>query len=241
MPFIIRQPGRVPQGKIIKTARSSIDFVPSILSLMNANDESMHFDGIDFSKELLNTKNETNWSNIVFTFDTGKTPMWAAAIKRNYKLVMSSSDVPWLFDLDKDPYEIVNHFDRPGYSKIQQELQDALYVEMKEHKIPLSEHTRFIFWNTPICYDSRDSIKIGPNAYVTCADLDSTSDKCSKERFKKLCPKTCDSCCTDTMNKPFWLEGELKYCSELKDFCRKKMVAKFCPTTCQKFTGCRWN
>ena len=208
---------------------------------MNANDESLKFDGHDFSKELLNTKNETNWSDIIFTFDTGRSPVWAAAIKRHYKLVMSSVGIPWLFDLNKDPYEIVNYFDRPGYTKIQQELQDALYIEMKEHYIPLSIHTKHIFWNTPICYDSKDSIKIGPNQYVTCADLDSSSDKCSKQRFKQLCPETCDSCCTNTLGKPLWFEGELKYCHELRAFCHKNKVAQFCPTTCQRFTGCTWN
>lgn len=239
VPFIVRYPGFVPQGKLVKTAHSSIDFAPSILSLMGVTDDSLQFDGKDFTKEMLNAKNMTNWGEIVFSFDTGKSPVWAAAIKRHYKLVVSAVDTPWLFDLQRDPYEIINYFDDSDYTVIKNTLLDALFVEMNEHDIPLRHHTQYIFWSTPECMDTKDRISIGSSKYITCADLNASSDKCSKWKFKTLCPQTCGPCCKNSLNKPFWLDGELKQCVDLKDFCNKGKVQQLCPVTCAKFTGCR--
>jgi uncharacterized sulfatase len=71
IPFILRYPNRIEGGKVSRTARASIDFAPTILSLMDINHE-LEFDGSDFKDELSSSDNETNWKNIVFSFDTGR-------------------------------------------------------------------------------------------------------------------------------------------------------------------------
>ena len=62
VPFIIRYPGHVKNGKIVKTAYSSPDFAPTILSIMGVDHSDISFQGIDGSEEILNdskwTKNQ---------------------------------------------------------------------------------------------------------------------------------------------------------------------------------------
>ena len=238
IPFIIRYPGTVPSGKIIKTAYSSIDFAPSILKLMNVENNDVTFDGIDFTDELLNEKDVTNNRRVRFTFDTGKSPVWAAAISQQYKLVVSGMDVPWLFDLDADPYEIRNFFDEETHIEERDRLLYRMFTALKEHNIPLSGQTNFMFWNTPDCIDSRDRIDIGENRAITCDDLDPSSNKCSKPKFKRLCPVTCGVCCQNSDGKDLWVRGELRQCSNLNELCSKSKVQAFCPGVCSKQTDC---
>ena len=40
---------------------------------------------------------------------------WVAAVNSDYKLVLSSSDKPWLFDLENDPDELTNYYHDPQY------------------------------------------------------------------------------------------------------------------------------
>lgn len=206
IPFIVRYPGIVPKGKVVKTAYSSIDFVPSILNLMNVDDHNLQLDGVVFTDEMLNDKKVTNSKKVRFTFDTGRSPVWAAAISQQYKLVVSGMDVPWLFDLDMDPFEIHNYFDEPSHLEERNRLLSHLFIALEKHDIPLYEHVNFMYWSTPYCVDSTDRINTWGNRAITCADLDASSNKCRKAKFKELCPLSCGQC--------------------------KKKVRTFCPEVC---------
>ena len=59
-----------------------------------------------------------------------------AAFDRRYKLVISSLDQPWLYDLEKDPDELVNYFGREGYEEQFIRLKDELINQMKKFKEP---------------------------------------------------------------------------------------------------------
>ena len=61
---------------------------------------------------------------------------WVAAFDRRYKLVLSNSDKPWLFDLQKDPDELRNFFGREGYTDVTNRLKKELVSQMKEFKEP---------------------------------------------------------------------------------------------------------
>jgi hypothetical protein len=233
----MRYPGVIPEGKIIKTAYSSVDFAPSILNLMNTNYDENQFDGIDFTGDFFLPRLTTNFNKVRFFFDTGRTPVWAAAIARNLKLVVSLVGVPWLFDLEVDPHETINFFDVPGYEAARDRLLFHMKNGLEEHDIPLYRYGKYMFWSTPNCRDSRDRIRLGKNDVTSCMDLALQPDRerrCEKERFQKLCPVTCRQCCTNSLNKEMWIEGELKKCSSLKEFCNKKKVQEFCPVTCGK-------
>ena len=64
---------------------------------------------------------------------------WVAALNNRYKLVLSPSDKPWLFDLEKDPNELVNYYNNPEYKQIADRLTNELYVQMTAYKEPLSK------------------------------------------------------------------------------------------------------
>ena len=221
-----------------------MDFAPSILSLMHTRDHGLTFDGIDFTDQIYNRKRRIETNHISYSFDTGNTPVWAAAIKKQIKLVVSGPDIPWLFDLEADPYEVHNYFDDPKYLWDRNKLLDELFETMNNHSIPLSNNAKFIHWSTPDCIDTKDRINITKTNAITCAELDKSSPKCQKDRFQRLCPWTCGVCCKNSNGekphnlKKMWVRGELKRCKDLKSDCNKNKVQQFCPVTCRRQTGC---
>ena len=59
-----------------------------------------------------------------------------AAFDQRYKLIYLSLDKPWLYDLEKDPDELVNYFVREGYDEQFIRLKDELIAQMKKFKEP---------------------------------------------------------------------------------------------------------
>ena len=60
---------------------------------------------------------------------------WLPLIRR-YKLVLPSLDEPWLYDLEKDPDELVNYFGRDGYEEQFKRLKEELIKQMKKFQEP---------------------------------------------------------------------------------------------------------
>ena len=52
VPFLIKWPGKIRRGKVVETAYSSVDFVPTILGLMGVTTKRIGSPGIDGSVEL---------------------------------------------------------------------------------------------------------------------------------------------------------------------------------------------
>ena len=52
------------------------------------------------------------------------------------QMVVSATDPPWLFDLDRDPDEVANVFAHPGYREIARELATALQQYGQQHQDP---------------------------------------------------------------------------------------------------------
>ena len=78
VPFIIRYPAQVGKNKFIKTAYSSVDFAPTILSLMGV-DYTEKFQGIDGSDEILANKKWSTINQVRFMSQWG----WGAAVDRH--------------------------------------------------------------------------------------------------------------------------------------------------------------
>jgi len=55
-------------------------------------------------------ENEGRWEDIAFIRSTGAVGGWVAAVTDRYKLICSTTDMPWLMDLEKDPDELTNYF-----------------------------------------------------------------------------------------------------------------------------------
>jgi len=114
IPFMVYFPSAIRPGTVVHEAMSCVDFKPTILRLMGVESKGPD-EGRDCSSLLTDGKAPAGWNDIAFMRGTGQEPGWVAAITRRYKLVYSTKDDPWLFDLDTDPDELTNFFTRREY------------------------------------------------------------------------------------------------------------------------------
>ena len=133
--FMLKYPAKVKAGKQIEKAYTMADFTPTILGLMDVDHSAYKFHGMDASGDFLSKKNKVVDDRIVYI--TNANSRWVAAVNNQYKLVLSPSDKPWLFDLKKDPDEFINFYKDPAYKEIAKLMEDELYAQMKKYKEPL--------------------------------------------------------------------------------------------------------
>ena len=134
IPFLIRFPGKIQPGTRVDQALSSIDFAPTILPMMGIATDRQ-FDGRDASR-LFQSKPAKKWQDISIVRGTGQKQGWLMAVTDRYKLVVSATDPPWLFDLERDPDEVANVFTHPGYREIARELAISLQEYGQQHDDP---------------------------------------------------------------------------------------------------------
>ncbi|QDT07097.1 Choline-sulfatase [Rubripirellula lacrimiformis] len=125
IPMIIAAPGKIPAGKRIDQALGTVDFAPTILSLMEM-DSPDGIEGRDASALLVGNADQPSWDDVTFLRSAGSKPGWLAAVSDQYKLVVSVADVPWLFDLKSDPDELINHAGDPEHAADLQRLAQAM-------------------------------------------------------------------------------------------------------------------
>ncbi|NDV61494.1 sulfatase [Puniceicoccales bacterium CK1056] len=133
IPFIIKYPGQIKPGKLVHTAYSTVDFAPTVLGIMGV-DSGREFHGLNGSSELLGPECASTGDRIVYITNAGS--RWVAAVDDRYKLVISPSEKPWLFDLEKDPDELINFYRNPDYKEIGERLKNSLVTQMKAFKEP---------------------------------------------------------------------------------------------------------
>lgn len=134
IPFVVRYPAKVPAGKVIKTAHTTVDFAPTMLGLMGVDGELPDFHGHDSSGHCLSEEKVVRSDRVVYIRNSGGG--WVAAIDDRHKLVLSQTDEPWLFDLEKDPNELENFHGKPGYEEATQRLTKELQRQMKLYAEP---------------------------------------------------------------------------------------------------------
>ena len=237
IPFIIKYPDRIRPGKVIETAYSSVDFAPTLLSMMGISQlpTDVNFQGVDGSHELLSPELVTsNDDQITFSLETGNSPHWVFAIKKGYKLVFSRNDVPWLFDLNRDPDEMINFATSSWHQPIFEELRDALIEAMQKYEFPLAMLSNSIYLDVPACIDSRDALPLNNGKVSFCTDIGNSVpfERCERQwKIRQNCPVSCKNCCRDSPGK-IWVNKEVRMCNSLKDLCRNSAVQQFCPETC---------
>ena len=143
IPFIIRYPGKIPAGKRIHTAYTTVDFAPTILSLMGIKGDLPNFHGLDASNHFTGSEKEVQHDRIVYI--TNANSRWVAAVDSHYKLVLSPDDKPWLFDLQKDPDELVNFYDDPDYQEIASKFKQELIAQMTKYQEPALKNGDLIY------------------------------------------------------------------------------------------------
>ncbi|MGY5352110.1 sulfatase family protein [Wenyingzhuangia sp. IMCC45533] len=134
IPFVIRYPNKINAGKVIETAYTNVDFAPTILSLMGVETKAK-FHGSDTSEDFLNCEKKVKDENrITYFAKTGG--WWVAAVTDRYKLILDKSEKPYLFDLEKDPNELINFYGDKDYKEIGEKLQKELFVMMNKYEEP---------------------------------------------------------------------------------------------------------
>ncbi len=134
IPFLLRYPAKVPAGKVIHTAYTTVDFFPTLMGLMEVSEGLPEFHGLNASVAFTNKKQEIAKDRVVYVRHSAGA--WVAAFDRRYKLVLSSLDKPWLFDLEKDPDELRNFFGREDYEQVTNRLKKELFSQMQKFKEP---------------------------------------------------------------------------------------------------------
>ncbi len=134
IPFVIRYPNKIKAGKVIHTAYNNIDFTPTILSMMNVKSTNK-FHGMDTSQDFLNEKMEIKDEDRI-TYFAKSGGWWVAAVTDRYKLILDKKEKPYLFDLEKDPDELINFYGDKDYAVVVKRLQTELFLQMKKYKEP---------------------------------------------------------------------------------------------------------
>lgn len=135
IPFIMYAPGLVAPGHVVTEPFGTVDFKPTLLSLMGITDPIPN-EGRDYSSFFTMGQAPANWEHITFVRNGGsqKTAAgdykpdngWIGAFSRQYKLVLAASAPPVLFDLDADPNELTNLVRSPAHRDTVRRLASAL-------------------------------------------------------------------------------------------------------------------
>ena len=134
IPFLMHFPGKIQPGTVIHEALSCVDFQPTVLKLMGVALSGQE-DGREASTLFTTGKAPDDWNDIAFVRGTGN-QSWLMAVTDRYKLVYSPSDPPYLFDLERDPDEVVNFFTHDGYRQIVRDLSQQLREYGQKYEDP---------------------------------------------------------------------------------------------------------
>ncbi len=145
IPFILYCPTKVRAGTLVDEAMTCVDFLPTVLSLMGFEvPETVQ--GHDCSILFTLGRSPACWKDVAFMRSAEKATgtLWLAAVTSRYKLILSSEDEPWLFDLARDPAESVNLYQDPTLCDIVRQLSVALLEYGLDFSDPyaLNKHIR---------------------------------------------------------------------------------------------------
>lgn len=133
IPFVIRYPQKVGAGTVVDPALTCVDFMPTILSLMDfsvpdcveGRDAASLFEGAP-----------ADWNDVAFFRSTGGKSNWIAAVTARYKLIFSNQGDPCLFDLDLDPDELRNLIDDADHRTLAAKLATEMLDYAQQHEDP---------------------------------------------------------------------------------------------------------
>ncbi|MRT91959.1 sulfatase-like hydrolase/transferase [Ancylomarina sp. 16SWW S1-10-2] len=132
VPLIIRYPNKIRKGKVISTPHVNVDLMPTLLQLMDVP-QIQGMDGQAFASSLTSKAKYVDTKRIVYGTSTFN---WVMATDGRYKLVLSTVDTPWLYDLKTDPLEIKNCFRDSAYKSVSDTIMKSLIAQMNKYKEP---------------------------------------------------------------------------------------------------------
>jgi len=134
IPFVVYYPARIKAGTIVTQALGTVDFLPTIVSMMGLKTTGLE-EGRDASRLMTEGKAPDGWKDVAFVRGTGGPEAnWLGAFTSRYKFIVSPRDIPWLIDMEKDPDELKNFFSDPEYRPIVRKLAAELIAYGEKFK-----------------------------------------------------------------------------------------------------------
>lgn len=138
VPLVVSCPPVVPAGKVSDALQSTVDLAPTFLSMSGVPVPRI-MEGIDESAVWTGAKDAIRDHVIVENRHQPSTMNLRTFIDRRYKLTVHYNR-PYgeLYDLEKDPGELVNHWADPAYASVKADLLlKFLYGEMGKEAVPM--------------------------------------------------------------------------------------------------------
>ena len=133
IPFLIYCDGKIVPKTRIEEALTCVDFLPTAMSLLGV-DVPHEVDGRDASG--LFSGQADSWEDISFCRSTSTRTPWISVLTKQYKLVFSTEDAPWLIDLTNDPAEVVNRFADSALAEQKRQMTEKLLAYARRHNDP---------------------------------------------------------------------------------------------------------
>lgn len=137
VPFLMYCHGQIPAGTVVDEALSNVDFLPTLMSLLDVP-VTHEVDGRDASSLFQNTPGDRE--DIAILRSAGRPEAtgnaWLTAVTSQYKLVYSTNEKPWLIDIRSDPNELTNLFANPEHKPRIQAMSRALLAYGRRHNDP---------------------------------------------------------------------------------------------------------
>lgn len=128
VPMLMRFPQRITPGTFYRQPVGTVDLTPTVMGLLGRQPDSVD-QGRDLSGLICRSVDvvfEPTKPLVTFLRSAGTKTGWVAAVDDRYKLVLSVNDIPWLFDAEQDPDELLNFYRRPGTDGIAERLGESL-------------------------------------------------------------------------------------------------------------------
>ncbi|AZQ64858.1 DUF4976 domain-containing protein [Flammeovirga pectinis] len=149
MPFLIRYPNHIAPKTVSKKLAMNVDFAPTLLDFAGVDIPS-DIQGRSIKSIVEGTEPENDWRDAVY-YHYYEFPWWHHVLPHygvrteRYKLIHfyynpeiakeQWREKDWeLFDLEKDPNELYNLYEKAGYEEITQQLKTKLQAMQKEYK-----------------------------------------------------------------------------------------------------------
>ncbi len=138
VPFIVRQPGRIPAGVETDALISLVDVAPTMLSWLGLPVPHA-MSGLDFSPVFEGTLPARRSHVVVENHHQPTAIHLKTYINARYKLtVYLNQDYGELFDLQADPGEVNNRWNDPEAAELKNELiRQLLFAEMAKEVLPM--------------------------------------------------------------------------------------------------------
>lgn len=142
MPFVARWPKVIKSGTRVENLIQNIDFGPTFLDVAGVDvPTDMHGESL---MPLLKGLNPESWRNSIYYhyYEEGEhnVPKHEGVRTDKYKLIHFYGKDTWeMFDLEKDPQEMVSVYDETEYIEVQEGLKQELLRLREEYGVPENE------------------------------------------------------------------------------------------------------